>query len=570
VDKKTLPIIILLLLCILFYWQILKFLGIYNPPEPSEQPVTTDTIVQQETVQDTQQHPPELQVTEPVTPPDSTLALLADTTKGPIDTIIVETDKYRLALSSKGGGPVSITLKEYTYQDGTPIEMLPEANEPTLDARFANEAVRTEDLQFKADRQPRTYQVSSGPWVVTYTYRAPRGGEIIKRFTFYPDDYHFDLKLVVNSTEALSFERDYWLFWNAPLGVTEPNPKTDYQAMEVVAMQGGSRVKLDDFQDDRLNQVQLGDTRWAGVRNKYFAAVIIPTDRDASAVAARGRKMDVQTAEGTVEAKVLTAGLQMEFGSASSITDSFRVFVGPLDYTLMSKYNVDLQDMLGIGTTPFVGWLIKPFALAVIWLLPKMYSVIPNYGLVIILFALLVKLITLPLSMKSFKSMNAMKELQPKIEALKEKYKKDPQALNREMMAMYKKHGVNPLSGCLPMLPQMPLFFALFSVFRSTILLRQAPFVWFIDDLSRGASSFTDPYIILVVLMVGFQFLSQKLTMASTQQNKMLMYIMPVFMGWIFHSFAAGLVLYWTCFSLLSLLDYVLFKRKTIVKAKAA
>ena len=260
----------------------------------------------------------------------------------------------------------------------------------------------------------------------------------------------------------------------------------------------------------------------------------------------------------------------MQLGAAGSIDDRYRIFIGPLDYTLMSDYEVGLEDMLDIGTTPVVGWLIKPFAIAIMWVLPKMYSVISNYGVVIILFALLVKIVTLPLSMKSFKSMNAMKELQPKIEQLKEKHKKNPQALNKEMMGMYKKHGVNPMSGCLPMLPQMPMFFALFSVFRSTILLRDAPFVWFINDLSRGASSFTDPYIILVILMIVTQFVSQSLTMATTQQNKMFMYIMPLFMGFIFYKFAAGLVLYWTCFSLFSLIDYFLFKRKKNVQVKAA
>jgi YidC/Oxa1 family membrane protein insertase len=106
----------------------------------------------------------------------------------------------------------------------------------------------------------------------------------------------------------------------------------------------------------------------------------------------------------------------------------------------------------------------------------------------------------------------------------------------------------------------MPLFFALFSVFRQTILLRDAPFVWFITDLSRGALSLTDPYIILVVLMIAAQFVSQKMTMTSTQQNKALMYLMPLFMGFLFYRFASGLVLYWACFSIFSLLDYVAFK----------
>jgi YidC/Oxa1 family membrane protein insertase len=289
---------------------------------------------------------------------------------------------------------------------------------------------------------------------------------------------------------------------------------------------------------------------------------MIPRSRTADAVFARGRKLEVPTPDGTLEKRQVTVGMDMPFANVSDFVDSFTVFVGPLDYNLMSEYGIGLQDMLDIGTTPVVGWIIKPFAIGIIWLLPRMYDIIPNYGLVIIIFALLIKIVTMPLSMKSFRSMQAMKALQPKIEELKKKHKKNPQALNQEMMKLYKKHGVNPMSGCLPMLPQMPLFFALFSVFRSTILLRNAEFVWFIDDLSRGATSFTDPYILLVVLMVVAQFVSQKLTMASTQQNKLFLYIMPLFMGYIFYNFAAGLVLYWTCFSIFSLLDYVVFKRK--------
>ncbi|MEE8149885.1 MAG: membrane protein insertase YidC, partial [candidate division Zixibacteria bacterium] len=315
------------------------------------------------------------------------------------------------------------------------------------------------------------------------------------------------------------------------------------------------------FEDDRLNQTLDGETYWAGVRSKYFASVIIPRNRASDRVFARGQIGPVMTPDGPIEGREIIAGLNLPFANVPSFVDTFTIFVGPMDYELMGKYKVGLEDMLGIGTMPVVGWLIKPFAIAIIWILPRMYDFIPNYGLVIILFALLVKLITLPLSLKSFKSMQAMKDIQPKLEELKKRHKKDPQALNKEMMKLYKTHGVNPISGCLPILPQMPLFFALFSVFRSTILLREAPFFWFIDDLSRGASGLTDPYMLLVLVMVGAQFISQKMTMASTQQNKMLMYMMPLFMGFIFRNFAAGLVLYWTSFSILSLLDYVIFKR---------
>jgi YidC/Oxa1 family membrane protein insertase len=156
--------------------------------------------------------------------------------------------------------------------------------------------------------------------------------------------------------------------------------------------------------------------------------------------------------------------------------------------------------------------------------------------------------------------MSAMKELQPEMAKLKEKHKNNPQALNKEMMKLYKERGINPLSGCLPFLPQMPLFFALFAVFRSTILLRQASFVLWWDDLSRGALSITDPYIILVILMVVLMFVQQKMTMTDPK-NKAMIYVMPAIMGFFFYKAAAGLVLYWSCFSLFSFVEQIVFQK---------
>jgi YidC/Oxa1 family membrane protein insertase len=286
------------------------------------------------------------------------------------------------------------------------------------------------------------------------------------------------------------------------------------------------------------------------------------TENVGTAAIGEGTIRTVNTPSGSVEEKRLTAGLEFELASGVRHNDSLEIFVGPLDYTLLDKYPDDLEGLLDIGTTPWVGWIVKPFALAVIWLLPLMYAVIPNYGVCIILFALLIKLLTLPLSLKTFKSMAAMRDMGPKLEKLKVKYKDNPQALTSETMKLYKDAGVNPFSGCLPMLAQMPIFFALFSVFRSSILLRHAPFVGFVNDLSHGASSFTDPYIILVVLMIGAQFLSSFITSSNQpQQNKMFLYIFPVIMGFMFYSFAAGLVLYWTAFSLFSLIDWYIFRR---------
>lgn len=561
-DKKTLPIIIALALLIIFYYPLLQLLGLQEEPKPKP-----ETAEQSQQIDTLSAAAPSKTVDNKIsdqTSQTSQPGRVNDTVITPSqvddDTVIVKTNKFEIALSSHGGGPVALYLNEFKYRDGQRINMLSKAQQATPDFTFAGETFSTSQVDFVCNTVPGEYDVSSQPLELHYRYS--RGGaQIIKHYRFYPDNYHFDLVIELVNGEQIGFERQYEIVWNTPLDVTEPQAEEDYAEMNAVALMAGSRVTLDDFQDNKLNQSFDGQTKWAGVRSKYFTSVIIPRNRAAERVFARGEKMQVSSAAGPIEGREVTIGLTFPFANISSFSDTFTIFVGPLDYQLMADYNVDLEDMLGIGTTPFVGWIIKPFAWAIIWLLPLMYKMISNYGIVIIIFALLVKIITLPLSMKSFKSMQAMKDLQPKIEELKKKHKNNPQAMNQETMKMYKAHGVNPLSGCLPILPQMPLFFALFSVFRSTILLRDAPFVWFIDDLSRGASSFTDPYIILVVIMVAAQFISQKFTMASTQQNKIFLYIMPLFMGFIFYRFAAGLVLYWTCFSIFSLLDYILFKR---------
>lgn len=573
-DKKTLPLVIILAILVFAYWPILEFLGLASEPDP--QPVATDTVQTGFANQPPAQYPvqtvpsgngngnPDLLAVQKLDQEPALDQMNTSEISATAETITINTNKYTITLSSLGGAPNSIILKEHSLRDGTPIDMLGEAESATPEAIFGGGTWTTERINFLSDLPAGTYEVTSSPYELTYTYTNEAGGRIIRHYTFYPNKYHYDLDFQVTDPASFGFESRYSMNWQTPMSVAEPNPKTDYQAMEAVAMQAGGRETLDDYDDNKLNQQLSGQTIWAGLRNKYFSVIMIPTNRAAESVSARGTLSNIWVGEDDIEKRQLSVALQMQFVSTTSIADSFTIFVGPLDYTLMAEYNVGLEDMLDIGTTPYVGWIIKPFAMGIIWILPKMYDIIPNYGWVIILFAFLVKVITLPLSMKSFKSMQAMKDLAPEIEKIKEKYKKKPnsQQMNKETMGLYKKHGVNPMAGCLPMLPQMPLFFALFSVFRSTILLRDAPWFWFIDDLSRGAQSFTDPYMILVVFMVAAQFISQKMTMGTNPQNKMMMYMMPLFMGFIFRDFAAGLVLYWACFSIFSLLDWVLFKRK--------
>jgi YidC/Oxa1 family membrane protein insertase len=491
-DKKSLILIIVLVAVVIFYWPIVQYLGLVPkktaaPPPPATDTTTTVAKTPVAQPQPVQQAPAETTITKTAPP---AIVLPVDTLAP--DTVIVKTQRYVVTLSSLGGGPVSIILNDYTYRGGRKIEMLPDAKSAVPEALFAGGTFSTSSVRFQSSVPKGTYDATTRPFDIVYTFQTPAGGEIIRKFRFNPDRYDYDFSLELADREKLGFERQYSIVWNDPLGVTEPDPRTDYDAMEAVAMMGGSREKLTSFKDSILDQSLAGNTTWAGLNSKYFAAVLIPRSREADGAFAKGTKRNVVGPQGKYQEKKITVGLDLSMATVPEVLDSFTVFVGPLDYTLMASYKIGLQDIFGIGTTPFVGWIIKPFALAVIWLLPKMYDLVPNYGFVIILFALLVKMITLPLSLKSFRSMAAMKELQPKLEELRKRLKNNPQALNAETMKLYKAHGVNPLSGCLPILLQMPLFFALFSVFRSTILLRDAPFVWFITDLSRGATSFTD------------------------------------------------------------------------------
>ena len=562
-----------LAILIFFYFDIMEALGLYKPAPPlkpevenvidSTQSFDQSTLPtdQESLTQESQSVDTALEVGQIVSKsaPADNLSEIVN------DTITIETNKYIIKMTTLGGGPVSMLLKEHTYRNGEMIEMIPDAQFSTPTASFAGGTYNTSQTNFVSSQYAGSYDATSNEFKVTYEYVQDDGSAIKKHYRFYPDTYHYDLNIELDEPQNMGLTGKYTLIWNTPLGVTEPQPKTDYDMMNAIAYQGGSLETLDDFQDDKLKESLEGTTAWAGVRSMYFSAVLIPKNRPAEAASANGVINNVSFEQEILKERLVTVGIDMPFANVRTLTDSFTVFVGPLDYHMMADYDVDLEKIMDIGTTPFVGWIIKLFAVPIMWLLPKMYEFVPNYGLVIILFAFFVKVITLPLSMKSFKSMNAMKVVQPELEKLKEKYKKDPQRMQKETMALYKKHGVNPISGCLPMLPQMPLFFAMFAVFRSTILLRDAPFVWFITDLSRGAVTYTDPYMILVIIMIGAQFLSQKLTMAGgTQQNKAIGYIMPLFMGFMFRTFASGLVLYWTCFSVFSLLDYFLFKRKEL------
>jgi YidC/Oxa1 family membrane protein insertase len=239
------------------------------------------------------------------------------------------------------------------------------------------------------------------------------------------------------------------------------------------------------------------------------------------------------------------------------------VYLGPLDYDNLIRYSVGLEQAIDFGFP-----IIRHVAKLILIIFKAAHSYIPNYGWIIVLFAVVIKIIVYPLTHKTYESASKMQTLQPKIAALKEKYKNDNQRLSKETMKLYKEEGVNPLGGCLPMLLQMPIFISLYNIFGKTIELRQEPFALWITDLSTPDEIIFAgfPLHILPLLMALSMLVQQKMTMKDPKQA-FLIYAMPVFMIFIFWEMSSGLVLYWTLFNVFTIIQQLLVNH---YKAKSA
>ena len=247
-----------------------------------------------------------------------------------------------------------------------------------------------------------------------------------------------------------------------------------------------------------------------------------------------------------------------------------KTYLGPLDIDQINLLDTTLDRIMNFGW-----YIVQPFSRGILWLLKFLHSFGLNYGIILILFAFLVRVVTGPLTKKSFQSTQKMQAVQPKLKKIQEKYKSDPQKLNAEMVKLYRDNGVNPLGGCLPMVLQMPLLFSLFLVFRSTIEFRGAYFFGWIKDLSLPDTIFSLPFHIpiygdqvafLPILLGISMFLTQKMSMSGMQgtapgQQKYMMYFMSGFFFLIFNSFPSGLNLYYLIYNILNYLQQKSLKK---------
>ena len=550
-DKRT-------LLAFLFIGLIFLLLPYYNewfglnpkPRPPSQESVPQESVPEVAPVAEEQAEPERIRDPEPAEQlrseePAPVKSQIVERVESVEDTsfipeeIVVQTPLQSFVISTRGGTIISCKLLKYRYVDGSIIELLPPTGSGLgVHLQRANYREDISSAEFVANQS--SLQIGLGEERSLSMVAELGGGRRLEKvLTFNGDRYGFDLQV---RYEGFDDDTEAILTWENGIAFTEREPEIDLPEMRAFAYINEERVelKVDDGESDELEDKGL--LKWAGIRNKYFLISYIPVDREQ-----RSRVV----LQGDYQGSQLLPDYSFQIGRRLERSGSWHniIYLGPLNYDELIGYEAELEQAIDFG------WpIVSQISRFLLILFIATYQYVPNYGWIIVLFAVAIKILVYPLTHKTYESAAKMQEIQPKIAALREKYKNDNQRLSRETMKLYKEEGVNPLSGCLPLLLQMPIFFSLYNLFGKTIELRQAPFTLWIQDLSLPDELLIGGFglHVLPLLMAVSMFVQQKMMMKDPKQA-VLVYMMPVLMIFIFWSMSSGLVLYWTIFNVLTI-----------------
>jgi len=413
-----------------------------------------------------------------------------------------------------------------------------------------------------ATEAPSRLDLTRGTQSVVFTLRTAGDLEVRKIYTFDADSYviTLDLELAAVGPQAtmaratLGLPRQARFGWAQGIASTEEGDRLEEASFRTFVGVGdaldfkkrGSQIKS----VDRVHGVYQGNLRFAGIQNKYFTIIGLPAqDQDPPATATVVLSGDPTR---NLQSWTIEKAMQPDQAGVDAMASSrLRLYVGPQEADRLKAFG------LGVDKTMELGWaLFRPLTEATLWIMAQMRQVIPNYGLIIILFSVLTKVAFYPLTRTSTQSMKRMQQLQPKIKELQEKHKDNKEKQSQEMMKLYKKEKINPMAGCLPLLLQMPVFIALYQALAHTIALRNTPFFGWIDDLSKPDALFTMPFSLpflgpdfnlLPLLMTATMVVQMRMTPTGTAPAQMAMMntVMPVVFLFFFYQMPSGLVLYW-------------------------
>lgn len=486
-----------------------------------------------------------------------------DTVEVPVDTVVVSSDLYEYHFITRGGVITRAWLKQYpafkpgdkrNSQSTGPVQLIPEQESRFLYTRLhlknlerpielgsRNFTASTKRLNLGAGRQEGSVEFVD----------SLRGGQEIKIvYTFRNDSYLINAELHLPGELHGSKENAVEVLLGPSIVSNEKN-LDDYNDYGVVYYDKGEVIKksLKDLSKSDWAPSGEHSILWGGVKSKYFIGTFfVPESPMAS-----------MTGTGNQETKNLEFRGMFPIPAASKPI-GFSLYLGPQSYKDLTKLGYGLPKLLQYGWS-----IIQPFCKISLVIMLWMHEWIDNYAVVLIFFAVLVRVVFYPLTIKSTKSQIKMQQIQPLIKQLREECKDDPKELQQKTLGLYREHKVNPLGGCLPLLIQMPVFIALFWVFRLTIEFRGAEAFGWIHDLSQP-----DPFYILPVVMGLTTYLQQKMTPTPVDPKmKPMMYMMPVFMVFIFIKFSSGLVFYYTIFNILQIFQQIYINKRYHAPAPA-
>ena len=490
---------------------------------------------------------------------------------------VIETELARFELSNKGGNFKKIFLKKFNnwYSAGKNgsetdyhnlVQLINYSKGGSYDLSFVSidgKGINTKDFTFESSLNSSEYKLTgTDSIIIDYQLQIEPGKLLTKSYIFFADKYEVKSEISFSGFNNLISSNSFDLVWNNGIRFVEKNSVDEANYSNASVYYGDEQVIVNasSIGEKEVKEFR-GRVDWLTVRNKYFAAVIIPDNP--------------QKVEGAyIEGLASTVGkdghyeqydvrLTLPFQNQIEEKHSFTLYIGPVDYKELEKYGRNLVAIVDFGSFFGLKFIVRPIAEYILLpLFQFINSLIPNYGIVLIIFSLIIKIVVYPLTKSSYQSMKKMQALQPMMAELKEKFKDDPQKMNKETMKLYSTYGINPAGGCLPMLLQMPIFVALWGMFQSAIALRQQPFVSWITDLSQPDVIFDLGYKIplfgisqisgLALLMGITTFVQQKMTVKDPKQQA-LVYMMPIMLTLLFMSFPSGLNLYYFMFNILSI-----------------
>lgn len=453
-----------------------------------------------------------------------------------------EDSNYSAKISSHGGSIKELTLQEMSNDKAVYNQLIKPASNLTegLGLRFLHQGQWTLGFFRAAEQAGNKVSVIS---------ESVEGLKIQQTYAFFPEKQSIFLDVLITNTSSETKTVDYELVTPLYTGHTEGQEKTrleiDYYDGEKIKMRAFNKIRKEGYSYD-------GPLEWLALEKQYSAIIVKPEAKT------RQFRTFYYENEGFVqylrpESKALAPG--------EVYSTRFFIYAGQQDIKVLKSFDLGYEQIL-------YGKVLGGLWMYFLSLLHLLFQLTGNYGVAIILFACLVKACFFPLTSTMYRSMKKMQELQPKLKALQEQYKDDQQRYSQEMMALFKKHKVNPYGGCLPLLIQMPILMALFSVFYQALELRGAPFVGWIQDLSLPDHFWEMPmslpyfgkYLNLLPLFMVASMIWQQQLMPKTSMSKdqeMMMKIMPVMMSFFFYHLPAGLVLYWTVQNCLTILYHL-------------